>query len=395
MIMATFLHEMTVDLRKRAPVVYIGEAMFTGDALADTIKINVLDDGDPATLSGTVACKIIRGDGATVTTTGTLSGNAVTVALPASAYTVSGTIRVTVTVTDNDVITSLCGIVATVTNSTTESIVDDEEIIPSIDALIAEIEEVRNSIPEDYSALASQVSSQGGAINTLNASVSENTGAISNLQTSVSKIGNLNQLVTPTKTSLVAAINEAYTYDPTAAYDTAISGTSENAVQNKVIKAALDSKMNTPASGGTAGQCLMSDGAGSLIWGTPTEVSVVLGALATKDRVQASYTPGGTISIPTLTTQVEVSNTYYPTSAASGGAVTPGTAAACTLPTLTASYDSQNKTLALSWTAGSFTANLPTSVTLPTFETGLKVTDVVVESSRPAFTGTQATITST
>ena len=153
--------------------------------------------------------------------------------------------------------------------------------------------------------------------------------------------------------------------------------------------------MNQPVSGGTAGQCLMSDGSGSLVWGTPTEVSVVLGALATKDRVQASYKPQGTIARPNITVYMEADRSYYPSSASSGGAVSPGTAAACTLPTLAATYNAQNKELALAWTPGSFTANVPTGVTMPTFVSGMHITNVTAESSVPAFSGTQATITST
>lgn len=371
--------------------------IITGESKAHTFVIYGEDeDGQNVPITGTISGSFLRADGSTVwIDSGSIEDGEAHITLAEHCYDVHGRFALSIYAVNDDVTTCIYCAIGDVYRSQSDAIVDPGTIMPSVADLIAEIERVAGSIPVDYSALASQVSNQGGAINTLNANVSENAGNITNLQTSVAKIGNLNQLVTPTKTSLVAAINEAYLYDPTAAYDTAISSTSENAVQNKVIKAALDGKMNTPASGGTSGQCLMSDGAGSLVWGTPTEVSVVLGALATKDRVQASYTPGGTISIPTLTTQVEVSNTYYPTGAASGGAVTPGTAAACTLPTLTASYDAQNKTLALAWTAGSFTANLPTNVTLPTFESGLKVTDVVVESSRPVFTGTQETITST
>lgn len=137
-----------------------------------------------------------------------------------------------------------------------------------------------------------------------------------------------------------------------------------------------------------------------------------LGALAKKDSVSATYKPAGTVSQPTFTGtsgDVSVSGTpagkvkalvssveqsgynvhitptgrlantkirttlqsdsndhpFVASSANGGGAVTAGTKASCTLPSLTATVS--NETLTLGWTAGSFTANNPTVVTLPSF----------------------------
>lgn len=395
--MAAFLHETIVDLRKRPPIEYIGYAMYTGDALADTLKISVLDGGNPAEISGTVVAKIVRPDNMTVPAQGSIAGNIITVALPASAYVLPGNIRITVKLAENDWITSIYGAVATITLSETEAMIDPGDIIPSVEALIAEIESVRRSIPEDYSTLAAQVRTNASNINGVTAKADQNTDDIGNLQTTVQaqsqNIGSLSGLITPTKTNLVQAINEAYEYDPSAAYDDTLSATSENAVQNKVIKQALDAKMNTPASGGTAGQCLMSDGAGSLVWGTPSDTTVVLGDLALKDRVVADFTPHGTVSAPTVDVNTTKIARYVTTSPSGGGAVTPGTAAACNLPELTATLNGKN--LILSWTPGSFTPNAPTEVTLPRFQQHTLVTGVSATASAPVFTGTQEEIVST
>ena len=366
---------------------------FLGESAAHTFEIYNADGG---ALSGTVSATVLRADGGTVwISDGSIVDGKVHVTLSAQCYAIPGRIVISIYLTSGTVTTCIyCGI-TNVDRNRSDTSVDPGTIMPSVADLIARIEAAVNSIPADYSTLATQVSNQGGQINTLNASVSENAGDIADLQTDVSKIGNLSGLVTPTKTTLVQAINEAYLYDPTAAYDTEISGTSENAVQNKAIKAALDEKMNQPVGGGTAGQCLMSDGSGSLVWGTPTEVSVVLGALATKDRVQATYTPAGSVAAPAITVNPTTETVYAAGSASGGGAVTPGTAAACTLPTLTPSYDAQAKKLTLAWTAGTFTANTPTGVTLPTFTSKRLMTDATATATAPAFTGTEATITST
>lgn len=60
----------------------------------------------------------------------------------------------------------------------------------------------------------------------------------------VSKIGDLSKLDTTDKSSLVAAINEVATKGAVTV-DSALSSTSENPVQNKVITSALNSKQGT------------------------------------------------------------------------------------------------------------------------------------------------------
>lgn len=108
-----------------------------------------------------------------------------------------------------------------------------------------------------------------------------------------------------------------------------------------------------------------------------------------KGNGETNYTPEGTVSTPTITVTPNTVSKYVASSASGGGTVTAGTAAACTLPTLTTSV--ANETLTIGWTAGSFTANKPTAVTMPTFAqqtiaTGIKS----ATSTQPSFTGTGA-----
>ena len=371
--------------------------VFLGENLAHEFVIYGVDgEGQKVAITGTITASVLRADGATVWLNGgTLVDGEAHITLNQQCYTIPGRIIISIYAASGDVFTCIYCAVANCNRNHSDTSLDPGTIMPSVADLIAHIDAVRAGIPADYSALATQVSGHGGSINTLNSRAAQHESDISSLQSDVAVIGDLGDLVTPTKTNLVDAINEAYEYDPTAAYDTQLSSTSENAVQNKVIKQALDGKMNQPVSGGTQGQCLMSDGAGSLVWGTPTEVSVVLGALAQKDRVQATYTPAGSVAAPAITVSPTTETVYAAGSASGGGAVTPGTAAACTLPTLTPSYDAQTKKLTLAWTAGNFTANVPTGVTLPTFTSRQLMTGASATATAPAFTGTEATITST
>lgn len=106
----------------------------------------------------------------------------------------------------------------------------------------------------------------------------------------------------------------------------------------------------------------------------------------------ANYTPGGTVSTPTITVTPTSATKYVASSATSGGAVTAGQAASCTLPTLATSVVEEN--LTLNWTDGSFTANTPTVVTLPTFETATVVSGIEsATASQPSFTGTGVELT--
>lgn len=105
----------------------------------------------------------------------------------------------------------------------------------------------------------------------------------------------------------------------------------------------------------------------------------------------ANYTPAGTVSTPTITVTPNTATKYVAGSATGGGSVTAGSAASCTLPTLATSVT--DETLTLSWTAGSFTANRPTAVTLPSFSSQTIVSGIKsASSSQPTFTGTGANL---
>ena len=134
-----------------------------------------------------------------------------------------------------------------------------------------------------------------------------------------------------------------------------------------------------------------------------------LGALALKDSASGSYTPAGTIeatlsgtaisytpegsvSKPDITvTESSISIAEF----ASEGSVVAGSAASAsaTMPTLVFTPDGANENLTISWTDGSFsfTANTPTSVTLPTSKNTTVLNGATAAlNNAPTFTGTEA-----
>ena len=152
--MAVINTNISCDLQSAVQVQYINGNMFSQDIQANTINVSVTDGGEPATISGTVTANIVRADGGTVTATGgTISGNVASITLPAAAYAVPGLVSIIVKLTDSGVVTTLAAVVANVYQSSTETAIDPGTIIPSVTALVSQIETAVASIPADYSSL--------------------------------------------------------------------------------------------------------------------------------------------------------------------------------------------------------------------------------------------------
>ena len=145
-----------------------------------------------------------------------------------------------------------------------------------------------------------------------------------------------------------------------------------------------------PASSGTATYTPEGTVSAPAFTGTQGSVSVKgtpSGTVAPASSGTATYTPEGTVSQPTTTVTLNTASKYVAGSATGGGSVTAGTAASCTLPNLEIGVEGE--TLTLNWTAGSFTANRPTAVTLPSFTSQTIATGVKsATTSQPTFTGT-------
>ncbi|MBQ1779224.1 MAG: hypothetical protein IIZ93_13805 [Acidaminococcaceae bacterium] len=147
------------DLKEPVKVRYLDGNIFSADNSGNLIGVNVFDDGEPASLSGSVSASVIRADGNTVAVTGTLSGNQVSIVLPQAAYAVPGVISIVIKLTSGTDITTLCAVVANVYMSTTDTVVDPGTIIPSVETLIAAIDAAIASVPADYSTLLAAIAS--------------------------------------------------------------------------------------------------------------------------------------------------------------------------------------------------------------------------------------------
>lgn len=155
--MAQFETWLEADLQKMIKPQMLTGAVFSADSMANLVGVKVYNGGAPATLGGSVSGKVIRADGSTVPVSGTLSGNAASIVLPQAAYAVVGPITISIAVTEGGATTTLACAVGVVTRTSTDTTVDPGTIIPSIDALIAQINAAINSIPADYSALLAAI----------------------------------------------------------------------------------------------------------------------------------------------------------------------------------------------------------------------------------------------
>lgn len=142
------------ELGSAVQVQYLNGNLFSQDNQANLIGVRVYENGEPASLSGSVSANVIRADGGTVAVAGTLqNGNECYVILPQSAYAVPGAVSVIIKITSSGQVTTLAAAVSTVYTSSTATAVDPGTIIPSIQSLISAIETAVASIPADYSSL--------------------------------------------------------------------------------------------------------------------------------------------------------------------------------------------------------------------------------------------------
>lgn len=145
------------DLKQPVKAQYLDGNVFSQDNNGNLVGVEVLVNGEPATLSGDVDGYVVRADGVTVPVNGTLSGNRCYIVLPSAAYYVPGNISIVIKLSSTNFTVTLCAIVATVYQSVTDAAVDPGTIIPSIEDLIETINAVVASIPQDYSTLSGNV----------------------------------------------------------------------------------------------------------------------------------------------------------------------------------------------------------------------------------------------
>ena len=126
------------DLQQPLTVQELKGFLYTGDEDGNLIGFEVYDGSSAATLSGSCVGYIIRPDGVTVTENGTISGNRVSIVLPAAAYYHEGAIDIVVKVTASGNRVAVGAVRGYVQRATTNVYADPSPSvpIPSVEELL-------------------------------------------------------------------------------------------------------------------------------------------------------------------------------------------------------------------------------------------------------------------
>lgn len=164
--MAQFLKHFTQDLAQDLKIRQCGTLVFNADDLSNVISVDVYNNGEPATLSGTVVGAVICSDGSTVPiSNGTVSGNTVTITLTAACFAIPGPIGVGIQLNSSGVKTTILKAVYNVEKFTTDDVVDPDsritlsvsDLIDDITDAVNELEAAIGQIPADYSDLMAAI----------------------------------------------------------------------------------------------------------------------------------------------------------------------------------------------------------------------------------------------
>lgn len=201
------------DLSTGVHLTRMGRLFAEADQGAHTIEVSVTRDGSSVPLTGaTIRGYFIRGDEATLSFTGTASGNTASLTLPASCYIRTGHFSLVIkAVSGDDIITLFWGD-GTVSRTTTDIIVDPDNVIPSLDDLLAQIAtieaateaasdaaEAANAVAEllpDVQGAIGDATDAAAAANTVAAKLPDVTDAISAANTAAAAASDITSQIT-------------------------------------------------------------------------------------------------------------------------------------------------------------------------------------------------------
>lgn len=152
--MANWLIEQKIDLRRgeQAPQVWPNALMLCGDNNAHTWRVTVLDGGEAAQVTGSVTGYFVRPDGNTVTVQGSMAGNVASVVLAQACYAQEGAVKAVMRLSTADgAKVTLAAMILPVRNVLTDSIIDPDNVIPSLEDLLAQVAAME-ALNDDVSA---------------------------------------------------------------------------------------------------------------------------------------------------------------------------------------------------------------------------------------------------
>ncbi len=116
------------DLQKPVTVQYLDGSLFSNNGNGNRIGVNVYDNGEAVTLTGSVSGYAVLSDGTTVPCTGARTGNQASILVPPAAY-VPGALFLSVFLTDGTTVTTLAAVSTSVLLARTDSQVDPGSVV--------------------------------------------------------------------------------------------------------------------------------------------------------------------------------------------------------------------------------------------------------------------------
>lgn len=163
-----------IDLSRgvQAPQVWPDALMLLGDSKAHTWRVTLLDGGKAATVTGSVTGYFVRADNTTVPVAGTLISNVASVTLEPDCYAVEGDLWGVMRLKTSTGLLTLAALIFPIRNVLTDQIINPGNIIPSLDELLAQIEQMEkgtaaaNAAAGKANTAASNADAKAAAANT-------------------------------------------------------------------------------------------------------------------------------------------------------------------------------------------------------------------------------------
>ena len=136
----SFTLEYAVELKKRAVRQTLPDVFVQSDDRAHQVILHVTDGGAQTDLSGALGhMYMLRSDGAEVVAECVVSGSTVTASLPPACYAAAGRFDLIVRLAHGGALVTLLWLTGRVSGWADGSVVDPEDIVPSLDALLEKI----------------------------------------------------------------------------------------------------------------------------------------------------------------------------------------------------------------------------------------------------------------
>ena len=163
----------TTDLDRPVAVDVLPGVGFTSEQLAHKFVISAKKSGSAVTLSGGVVARVLRADDAMVLVQGTITNGKATITLSKDCYKIPGQISIAIMVSETSTVTTcVYAAVAQIRRSDSDSIVDNDRVIPSIDEILAQLSVMEaatnaaNTAADAANTAASNANSKATAANT-------------------------------------------------------------------------------------------------------------------------------------------------------------------------------------------------------------------------------------